>query len=82
MRAADHALAALAEALSARPAGLTEREVEVLRLVAIGLSNDDIARRLVVSPRTVHTHLRALFAKLGVSTRAAAAHEASPLNLL
>ena len=82
MRAADYALAALAEALSARPAGLTEREVEVLRLVAIGLSNDDIARRLVISPRTVHTHLRALFAKLGVSTRAAAAHEASLLNLL
>ena len=80
--AVDRALAALAEALSARPAGLTEREVEVLRLVAIGLSNDDIARRLVVSPRTVHTHLRALFAKLGVSTRAAAAHEANLLNLL
>ena len=78
----DRALGALAEALTARPAGLTEREVEVLRLVAIGLSNDDIARRLVVSPRTVHTHLRALFAKLGVSTRAAAAHEASLLNLL
>jgi ATP/maltotriose-dependent transcriptional regulator MalT len=56
--------------------------VEVLRLVAVGMSNDDIARRLVVSPRTVHTHVRALFAKLGVSTRAAAAHEASLLNLL
>jgi ATP/maltotriose-dependent transcriptional regulator MalT len=82
MQATDHALAELAEALSARPAGLTEREVEVVRLVAIGLSNDDIARRLVVSPRTVHTHVRALFAKLGVSTRAAAAHEASLLNLL
>ncbi len=34
----------------------------MLRLVAIGLSNDDIARRLVVSPRTVHAHVRALFA--------------------
>ena len=66
-----------------RAAGwLTEREVEVLRLVAIGISNDDIARRLVVSPRTVHTQVRALFAKLGVLTRAAAAHEASLLNLL
>jgi predicted ATPase/DNA-binding NarL/FixJ family response regulator len=82
MRAADDTLAELAEALSVRPAGLTEREVDVLRLVAIGLSNDDIARRLVVSPRTVHAHVRALFAKLGVSTRAAAAHEASLLNLL
>lgn len=82
IRAADHALAELAEALTARPAGLTEREVEVLRLVAIGISNDDIARRLVVSPRIVHTQVRALFAKLGVSTRAAAAHEASLLDLL
>lgn len=54
----------------------------MLRLVAVGMSNDDIARRLVVSPRTVQTHVRALFAKLGVSTRAAAAHEASLLNLL
>jgi ATP/maltotriose-dependent transcriptional regulator MalT len=44
MRAVDHALAELAEALSWRSAGLTEREVDVLRLVAIGLSNDDIAR--------------------------------------
>ena len=56
--------------------------MEVLRLVAIGISNDDIAQRLVVSPRTVHTQVRALFAKLGGSTRAAAAHEASLLDLL
>jgi predicted ATPase/DNA-binding CsgD family transcriptional regulator len=82
MQAADHTLAELAEALSVRPAGLTEREMEVLRLVAVGMSNDDIARRLVVSQRTVHAHVRAVFAKLGVSTRAAAAHEASLLNLL
>ena len=79
---ADHVLEELAEALSTRPAGLTEREVEVLRLVAVGLSNDDIAQRLVISPRTVHTHIRAVFAKLGVSTRTAAAHEASLLNML
>lgn len=82
MRAADLALAELAEALSTRPAGLTEREVQVLRLVAVGLSNDEIARRLVVSPRTVHTHIRAVFEKLDVSTRTAAAHEASLMNLL
>ena len=81
IRAADHALAELAEALTARPAGLTEREVEVLRLVAMNKQRD-IARRLVVSPRIVHTQVRALFAKLGVSTRAAAAHEASLLDLL
>lgn len=77
MHAADRVLEELAAALSTRPAGLTEREVEVLRLVAVGLSNDDIAQRLVISPRTVHTHVRAVFAKLGVSTRTAAAHEAS-----
>lgn len=82
MRAVDHTLAELGEALSERPAGLTEREREVLRLVAIGMSNDDIAHRLVVSPRTVHAHVRAVFAKLGVSTRTAAAHEANLLNLL
>jgi predicted ATPase/DNA-binding CsgD family transcriptional regulator len=82
MQTADRVLEELAAALSTRPAGLTQREVEVLRLVAVGLSNDDIAQRLVISPRTVHTHIRALFAKLGVSTRTAAAHEASLLNML
>jgi ATP/maltotriose-dependent transcriptional regulator MalT len=82
MRAAGRVLEELAAALSTRPAGLTEREVEVLRLIAVGLSNDDIAHRLVISPRTVHTHIRAIFAKLGVSTRTAAAHEASLLDML
>ncbi len=82
MRAAGPVLEELAAALSTRPAGLTEREVEVLRLIAVGLSNDDIAHRLVISPRTVHTHIRAIFAKLGVSTRTAAAHEASLLDML
>ena len=82
MQAADRVLEELAAALRTRPAGLTERELEVLRLVAVGLSNDHIAERLVISPRTVHTHVRAVFAKLGVSTRTAAAHEASLLNVL
>ena len=66
---------------SPAPAGLTAREVEVLRLVASGLSNADIADRLVVSPRTVHAHLRSVFDKLGVATRTAAAREAVRLNL-
>jgi predicted ATPase/DNA-binding CsgD family transcriptional regulator len=64
------------------PVGLTDRELDVLRLVAQGFSNDAIANRLVVSPRTVHAHLRSIFDKLGVSTRAAAAHEAARLNLV
>jgi predicted ATPase/DNA-binding CsgD family transcriptional regulator len=54
------------------PAGLTEREVQVLRLVAQGLTNDQIAERLIVSPHTVHAHIRATYSKLGVTSRAAA----------
>ncbi|HEU5485501.1 MAG TPA: LuxR C-terminal-related transcriptional regulator [Microlunatus sp.] len=63
------------------PAGLTSREVEVLTLLAEGLRNDELAARLVVSPRTVHAHLRAIFAKLGVSSRMAAVHEAVRLGI-
>jgi ATP/maltotriose-dependent transcriptional regulator MalT len=61
--------------------GLTERELAVLRLLALGLSNDAIATRLSISPRTVHAHLRSVFDKLGVATRTAAVHEAARLNL-
>jgi ATP/maltotriose-dependent transcriptional regulator MalT len=63
------------------PAGLTSREVEVLTLLTEGLSNDELAARLVVSPRTVHAHLRAIFGKLGVSSRIAAVHEAVRLGV-
>ncbi|HSI99102.1 MAG TPA: HD domain-containing phosphohydrolase, partial [Patescibacteria group bacterium] len=56
-----------------RPAGLSEREVEVLRLVARGLSNRDIADRLVVSRRTAEHHVQHIYDKIGVSSRAAAA---------
>jgi DNA-binding CsgD family transcriptional regulator len=55
-----------------RPAGLTERELPVLRMVAAGLSNRRIATTLVLSERTVHRHLSNIFIKLGVSSRAAA----------
>jgi DNA-binding NarL/FixJ family response regulator len=58
------------------PAGLTAREVEVLRLVAAGLSNRETADRLFLSPRTVKAHVANIFAKLGVHTRAAATESA------
>lgn len=55
------------------PAGLTDREVEVLRLLARGSTNREIARELVVSPRTAEHHVQHIYAKIGGSTRAAAA---------
>jgi predicted ATPase/DNA-binding CsgD family transcriptional regulator len=54
------------------PAGLTAREVEVLRLVAQGLSNFKVAAELVISPRTVNTHLGSIYRKLDTSSRAVA----------
>lgn len=60
---------------------LTRRELDVLGLVAEGLSNPDIATRLVLSPRTVHAHVRSIFDKLGVSSRTAAALRARELGL-
>jgi DNA-binding CsgD family transcriptional regulator/tetratricopeptide (TPR) repeat protein len=54
------------------PAGLTSREVEVLRLVAQGLTDAQVAEQLVVSPRTVTTHLTSIYNKLGVNSRVAA----------
>ena len=54
------------------PAGLTAREVEVLRLVAAGRSNRQIAEELVISEHTVARHLQNMFTKLDVSSRAAA----------
>lgn len=54
------------------PDGLTGREVEVLRLVADGLTDAQVAERLVVSLRTVHAHLRSVYRKLDVRSRSAA----------
>jgi HD-GYP domain-containing protein (c-di-GMP phosphodiesterase class II) len=56
-----------------RPAGLSEREIEVVRLVADGCSNPEVARRLVISRRTAEHHVQHVYAKLGVSSRAAVA---------
>jgi DNA-binding NarL/FixJ family response regulator len=54
------------------PAGLTEREAEVLRLVAAGHTNKEVASVLFLSDKTIARHLSNIFTKLGVSTRAAA----------
>lgn len=57
----------------ARPFSLTDRQVEVLRLVARGLSNREIAQRLVISRRTAEHHVQDMYLKIGASTRAGAA---------
>jgi DNA-binding CsgD family transcriptional regulator len=54
------------------PAGLTRREVEVLRLLARGLPNKVIAQRLVISPKTVANHVEHIYTKIGASSRAQA----------
>ena len=51
---------------------LTPREIEVLRLVAAGLSNAEVADQLFLSLRTVHAHMRSIFHKLGVGSRSSA----------
>lgn len=61
---------------------LTEREVELLRLVAAGLSNGEIAARLFISLTTTKWHIRNIFDKLGVHSRTQAAARARELNLL
>ena len=57
---------------STYPAGLTAREVEVLRLLAGGLTNQQVAGKLVLSPRTVHAHISSIYSKLAVTSRSAA----------
>ncbi len=90
-RFADRARRLLRD-LGARPAparrgtgpatGLSDRETEVVRLVAEGLSNAEIARRLVISPRTVTTHLQHVYARLGLPSRTALARYAVEHDLL
>ncbi len=64
------------------PAGLTTRESEVLRLLAQGMPNKGIARRLGISPKTVGNHIEHIYAKLDVSSRAAATMHAMRLGLM
>ncbi len=60
---------------------LSERELEVLRLVAVGLSNREIAKKLVISPGTAKTHIHNLCGKLGVRNRTEAAIQAKKMGL-
>ena len=61
-------------------ASLTPTELDVVRLVSEGLSNNDIATRLFVSPRTVQTHLTHVYTKLGLSSRVQLVQEAARLS--
>jgi HD-GYP domain-containing protein (c-di-GMP phosphodiesterase class II) len=65
-----------------RPAGLTEREVEVLGLLARGMSNKEIATELVISPKTAGAHIEHIYAKLGVTNRALASLFAAKHGLI
>jgi predicted ATPase/DNA-binding CsgD family transcriptional regulator len=62
--------------------GLTQRELEVLKITALGASNKEIADRLSISPQTVMTHLRSIFRKLDVTSRTAAARWAAEHDIL
>jgi predicted ATPase/DNA-binding CsgD family transcriptional regulator len=64
------------------PAGLSAREVEVLRLVTQGLTNEQVAEQLVISARTVNTHLTSIYSKIGVSSRSAATRYAMEHHLV
>ncbi len=64
------------------PIGLTVREVEVLRLVARGMTNPQIAQELIISLHTVHTHVRSIYNKLDVTSRSAATRYAIEQHLL
>lgn len=84
----DAVAAVLAEAghaahrSSSLPSGLTERQVQVLRLVAAGVSNPGIAERLGISRRTAEHHVQDVYLKIGLSTRAGAALFAMEHGLL
>jgi len=64
------------------PAGLTTREVEVLRLVARGLSSKEIATRLVITPKTARNHIEHIYAKIDASSRITASLFATEHGLL
>jgi DNA-binding CsgD family transcriptional regulator len=78
LRAAGHRVKRRREG----PAGLTVREVEVLRLAARGLPNKEIGARLSISPKTVGNHIEHIYTKIGASTRAMASLYAMQHGLL
>ena len=67
---------------SSGPFGLTARELDVLRLVATGLTDVQVADHLVLSPRTINSHLHSIYGKLGVSSRSAATRHAVERKLV
>jgi DNA-binding NarL/FixJ family response regulator len=73
---------AVAKDRDAGAESLTEREVEVLQLLAFGYTNRDIGRRLYISPDTVKTHLEHIYQKLGANDRTAAVAEAFRRSLV
>jgi DNA-binding NarL/FixJ family response regulator len=78
LRAAGHRVSRRREG----PAGLTAREVEVLKLLARGLSNKEIAERLVIAPKTAGNHVQNIYSKIDVSNRAGASLFAMQHGLL
>jgi LuxR family maltose regulon positive regulatory protein len=62
--------------------GLSPRETDILKLIAQGLSNKEIARSLYIGPETVKSHLKNVFGKLGVERRAQAVSRAQSLGLV
>ena len=71
-----------AKPVATYPDGLTAREVEVLRLLAQGLTDAQIAEQLVISPRTVNNHLTSIYSKIQVSSRSAATRYAMEHHLV
>ncbi len=83
--AVEAVLAAAGHRVASRrdgPAGLTAREVDVLRLVSRGLSSKEIAASLVISPKTARNHIEHIYAKIGASSRVSASLFATQHGLL
>jgi DNA-binding CsgD family transcriptional regulator/tetratricopeptide (TPR) repeat protein len=82
---AANEVAALGESVTRRASegtGLTRRELEVVRLIAVGRTNRDVAQELFLSPRTVDMHVRHILRKLDCHSRVEAAHRAHELGLV